>query len=224
MPSFPTVVFPAISLEFPEWLTGCLGFTPGTARRDFVFDSYHSDEFDHLLSADPTSGSFLSRLSFGRKLNKRPTRVNTDNSSTDGSLRSLFVDDRDAELFGEDSINMLLTSNTQDGPESYLPIDQRPSQGQDDEVLRREEDDLRRAEEAEIASNRDRAKKLAIKRGLVRTDTHSTSRSSLSQAATINTRSSRSASVRSQMSQVGRKLQDSDEAPVSGILPHMRPS
>lgn len=231
LPAWPQLQWslPTCHIEPPAWLTNCLGFNPG-ARQDFTFDNYYSDEFDHLLSADPTSGSFLSRLPFKRGTVKRPAPA-TENSS-DGSLRSLFVDDRDAELYGDESINMLLTSQPDAAvslPE--LPLGHQPGDedyGQDDADLRREEEEVRREEEAEIENQRQRAKQLAIKRGLLRAETagtvQSTSSSEASESAAGRSRSARSPSVKSQMSMVVKSPEADFEETAFGILPHMRPS
>ena len=199
---------PAVDLGgIYDALTRCLGFpivatsssSNNTGARNagsdqrFDFDPYtaaHTDEFDHLLSQDPTSRSFLSRLPFTRtrtprrqqggvgggllqqrKSNRRGSRSSTDESS---SLTSLLIDTSDADLIGDESINMLLTStgpssNTSAAtPSTSLPgfSDARALE-QTDEELRAEEEAIMAQEEAAIEERRKRAGLLARERGIL---------------------------------------------------------
>lgn len=193
VPSFPVFSAP---LRVPDWFVNCLGFNPlnatqqrsrgGTDAADFTFDSYQSDEFDHLLTADPSSGSFFSRrfpfarspLRASRTADANGTAKARSLGSESGSLKSLFIDVNDAEVFGDESINMLLTSTgtrqEDDGDESdghsegELARHARKVHGQTSEELRVEEEELARRDDEEILLRRVRAEKLALERGLLK--------------------------------------------------------
>lgn len=214
--------------EAPSWLCGCLR-SDARPWQGFTFDGYQADEFDQLLSADHASRSFLSRLPFKRGSVRRPTSQTAE--SSDSSARSLFIDDRDAELFGDESISLLLTSQQEAYPPMRLPIGQSPSEEQDEEDLRREEEQLRLDEEHRIALNREKARKLASERGLLRNKSGtSLARVSTptSSSSSSKTRSNRSASVKSEMNMVQRQnkapMKSEIDGDASGILPHMRPT
>lgn len=226
--SAPLFHIPPLHLEAPSWLLRCLGYDIA-AKQDFTFEGYHADEFDQLLSADHNTGSFLSRLPFKRGTLRRPKPPTTD--SSDSSFRSLFVDDTDAELFGDESISLLLTTQPEPTHMPQLPIGQMPSEGQDEQELYREEEQLRIEEERRIGLNRAKARKLAVERGLIRTNSSATIRSQASNdtASTIRTRTNRSSSVKSQMSMMSmQKSLGSDDSESrltkDSILPQMRPS
>lgn len=137
--------------------TRCLGFPLNTGSDRFDFDPYTSttDEFDHLLSQDPTSGSFLSRLPFSRPTRRR--RRAGSRSSTDESLTSLLVD-TDADPIGDESISMLLTHQSSNGDGAHARTD---------EELRAEEAALTIQQEAEIVERRQRAHALVRDRGIL---------------------------------------------------------
>lgn len=216
----------SFQLQAPSWLRCCWG---GDSKpwQAFTFEGYQADDFDQLLSGEQTSPSFLSRLPFKRRTIRRP-KIST-HDSCDSSSRSLFIDDRDAELFGDESINLLLTSQTEPSTGLQLPIGHQTFEGQDDDELRREEEQLRIEEEQRIKTNRERARKLAAYRGLLRSVSSTSLLQCSSAASSIGrTRSSRSGSLKSEMNMIQRSAnkarQAEQEYEASEILPHKRPA
>ncbi|BFZ57908.1 hypothetical protein PYCC9005_004963 [Savitreella phatthalungensis] len=132
--------------SFWNRLKSALHWVLGFTEERFSFDAYTqvTDEFDHLLSTDPTSGSFFSRFTRRRSRGRasdqrRRSRATTRTvSSTDGSLASLLENEiEDPESLGDDSIGMLATAT--------------------DEQLADEERRIEEEEEARVTEGRRRA-------------------------------------------------------------------
>lgn len=215
----------ALHIHWPVWFSSCFGLS-SASRQDFDFQAYHeSDEFDHLLSTDPSTRSFLSRLPFKRGTVRNAPRPTPVMDSSDSSLRSLFVDDRDAEFLGDESISMLLTATAQDTPVSDLPLGHRSEDGQDEETLRLEEEELRRQEEEAITRKRENARLLALERGLIRDDNATSNRPRSRTKHSSDTRSPTSPANGAEHSPgLVQTARQEETEEFSSTLPHRRPA
>lgn len=114
---------------------------------------------------------------FGSILGGGGTRTREHRSSAgDASVRSLFVDDEDAGMLGDDRINMLLQANSPSPRHEGMLFSAGSSvvmmndacMGEDEDTLRREEEQARLDEENEIRVKREKARELALQKGLLR--------------------------------------------------------